>query len=109
MISYKANTTLLAALAVIGGLAMATPAWANAGHYNVTKPSVSDGGGVRAERNAEAEPCYTEPTGAHKQIRWDDACRATKERQRSAHEHPAGSEPSKYVPPAGFHHQVEPR
>lgn len=109
MTTYNLKTLFLASLAIVGGLAFATPASANAGHNNVTGPSAYDSSSMRSERKVEAETCYTEPTGFHSQIRWDEACRAAKARQRSNGEQSAVSAPSRFMAPEGFHHQVDPR
>lgn len=73
--SHRGLTSVLSLVAVaLIGSAIASPASASAGHYNVSDPIYSDPGTVVADAG-EAPTWFTEPSGFHTNIRWDSACR----------------------------------
>lgn len=103
--SNRNSTNLLALVAVtLIGSAIASTASANAAHYNVSDPRYSDAGSVVAD-SGKSPTCYTEPSGFHNSIHWDNACGNTKRVEHSPH-NTSENTASSYVEPSGFHHNV---
>lgn len=102
------NTLPLAALLIMVGIASASTASANAGHNNVVGPDVRDAGMVRGAPAADAGTCFTEPTGFHSNIHWDNACHDAQKADRMSNRN-TDSAKSKYVEPSGFHTNVRSR
>lgn len=100
------NVLSLVAVALIG-TAITSPASANAGHYNVTGSYYFDTGSA-ARGSGSAPTCYTEPTGFHKNIRWDDNCRNSQKPSRTTADEARDSK-STFVEPNGFHYNVRSR
>ena len=99
------KATLAIALIAFSGVVVASPAWANAGHYNISGPSLDDAGVVHPDASNGKRPCFTEPTGYHSQLHSDGACVAAQKAERMMHE-TVDSGTSKFVEPDGYHKQL---
>lgn len=102
------NLTNVLSLVVVAllGSAIASPAFANAAHYNVSDPRYSDAGSV--SDSGKTPSCYTEPSGFHNSIHWDNACHNAQKTERMKPES-VDSVKSTFVEPSGFHHNVRSR
>lgn len=103
----KYTTLKLASMltvAIIASLGFIQPAQANAGHYNVAGPSVANGS-TPTTTTAGTEPsCYSEPTGFHSQIRFDDKCTQMMKQRNASQLNSTSTQ--KFVEPTGFHKQI---
>ena len=105
--SHRNLTTVLSLVAVaLIGSAIASPALANAAHYNVSDSHYSDAGMV--SDSGKAPSCYTEPSGFHNSIHWDNACRNGQKTDRMKAESVETAK-SNLAEPSGFHHNVRSR
>ena len=106
--SHRNLTTVLSLVAVaLIGSTIASPASANAGHHNVSGSYYSDTGS--AARDTRTNPtCYTEPSGFHSSIHWDNACHNVQKSEHISSDNVEIANPS-FVEPSGFHHNVRSR
>lgn len=96
------NVLSLVAVALISS-AIASPALANAGHHNVTGSTYV---GTATVADSETSPtCYTEPSGFHTSIHWDNVCRGAQAAERMKSVNTETLKP-KFVEPSGFHQNI---
>lgn len=99
------KTTLAIAFIALTSTAIASPALANAGHNNIAGPSVTDAGTVSPQASNGVRPCYTEPSGFHNSIHWDNACSVARKTERTMGDRVESAQP-KFVEPDGFHKNI---